>query len=54
MKLELDKVKDKMIMCRFSPEVFKVIEKLAKQNKTGQGKIIRALVDKALRDEAVL
>lgn len=48
MKLEIDKVKDKMIMCRFAPDVFKQIEALAKKHKTSQGKIIRALVEKAL------
>lgn len=49
--LEIPKVKDKMIMCRFSPDVFKQIEKLAKKHKTSQGKVIRALVDKALELE---
>ena len=48
MKLDIAPVKDKMIMCRFSPDVFFQIEKLAKKHKTSQGKIIRALVDKAL------
>mgnify|MGYP001558239724 FL=1 len=48
MELQIEKVKDKMIMCRFAPEVFAQIEKLAAKNKTSNGKIIRALVDKAL------
>ncbi len=48
MKLDIAPVKNKMIMCRFSPDVFKKIEKLAKEHKTSQGKIIRALVEKAL------
>jgi len=51
MKLNLPKVKDKMIMCRFSPEVFATIEKLAKKHKTSQGKIIRALVEQALWED---
>lgn len=51
MKLNIDPVKDKMIMCRFSPETYKKVAKLAGKNKTSHGKIIRALVDKALSHE---
>lgn len=50
MKLKIDPVKDRMIMCRFSPDVFKKIEKLAKANKTSQGKIIRALVELSIQN----
>jgi hypothetical protein len=51
MRLVLDPVKDKMIMCRFAPGTFKVIQKLAKQNKTSHGKVVGALVEKALNQE---
>lgn len=48
LQIERVKVKDKIIACRFSREVFTQIEKLAKENKTTMGNVIRALVDKSL------
>ena len=48
MKIDFESVKNRMIMCRFSPDIFKQVEKLAKKHKTSRGKIIGALVEKAL------
>ena len=48
MELNLAPIKDKMIMCRFDPEVFEELGKLAKKNKTSRGKVIRALVEKGI------
>ena len=52
MELQIDAVKDKMIMCRFSPSIFLEIENLAQNKGTSNGKIIRALVDYALKAHA--
>ena len=38
MELQIEKVKDKMIMCRFAPEVFAQIEKLAAKIRHQTGK----------------
>jgi ribbon-helix-helix CopG family protein len=46
--LELEPIKDKMIMVRLDPRVYKEVSEIAKVNKTSRGKIIRALIDKSL------
>ena len=50
MELQLDKVKDKMIMCRFAPNMFAELGKLAKKNKTSRGKVIRAIIETSLKN----
>lgn len=48
MKLDIPKTKSVVYPVRLSPETFEKIKKLAKQNKTDNGKVIRALIEKSL------
>lgn len=48
MKLDIPQVKKIIYPVRFDEQQFKIIKKLAKQNSTTQGKIIRALIEKGL------
>lgn len=50
-QLEIAPIKDKMIMVRFDPQIYKELTELAKSKNTSRGKIVRALVDKSIGRE---